>query len=509
MDQVQLLVVDLGSQYTLVIGRTLREIGYRSIVLSPMKAEQWLKRNKPKGIILSGGSASVYDQNAPQPPRQVLKAGVPILGICYGMQWLAKKFGGKVEPHPESREYGLARVTLNTKNQLFLRCIDDATDVWASHGDSVRVLPKGFVWIGLSHPNRSYAAMESPGRKIWGVQFHPEVTQTQEGKRILENFAGIICQCEVDWEPSDVVKEMQKEVLQAVGDAKVLIGFSGGVDSTTLSAILAPVLGKRFRAVTIDTGALREGELQEIVAAAKAAKVHLKVVRAAARFQKAIGHTADAETKRQRFKKLYGSILDEEARQFGAAFIAQGSLATDIIESGGVGQAALIKSHHNVGLNLVCQELHPFRNLFKYEVRELAAAVGLPQVTVNRQPFPGPGLFLRVVGKAPRPERLAIVRWADAQVRTILQRHNLWGEISQCIVALICVPTVGIKGDGRVYKPMIVVRTVKTSDFMTVNGFQLPADVRSEITSTVTRHSEIVRVVYDETNKPPATTEME
>jgi len=427
------------------------------------------------------------------------------------MQWLARHFGGKVEPHPESREYGSAMKFFDTRDPLFVQLADVASMVWASHGDSVTTLPKGFGSIGRSSDvgDRGVVAMTDRHRKIWGVQFHPEVTQTVEGKRILKNFCSLICMVDPDWSPEDVIAGIQQEVKFAVGNERVIIGFSGGVDSTTLSAILAPALGKQLRAVTIDTGALRDGELQEIIIAAKVAKVGLKVVRAARRFQVAIGTTAIAEVKRKRFKKLYGRILDEEAKAFRAKFIAQGSLATDIIESGAVGQAALIKSHHNVGLCLDCQELHPFRELFKYEVRDLARAVGLPDTTVNRQPFPGPGLFIRVVGKSPRPERLKVVRWADAEVRIILHKYHLWNEISQCVVALLCLPTVGIKGDGRVYKPLIVVRPVVTHDFMTTSPYHLPVAVEDEIISAVSKHREIVRVVFDYTNKPPATTEME
>ncbi|TAK95204.1 glutamine-hydrolyzing GMP synthase [Patescibacteria group bacterium] len=512
---VQLLVIDMSSQYTKVINRTLREIGYRSIVLSSGKAEEWLQSNRPKGIIISGGVASVYEENAPQPPEQILKLKVPILGICYGMQWLAQRLGGEVKAHPGSREYGPAQATFGNEDPLFSHHADhESTTVWMSHGDSVTALPKGFGMTGLSVPSNVIIAMSNLRRRIWGVQFHPEVRETVEGKQILKNFCENICGCVEDWESGDEIKAIQQEVLAAIGDAHVLIGMSGGVDSSFLGAALEPVLGKRLHAVTIDHGALRENELREIRMAAQAAKVQLKVVRAAARFRKAIGPTINAECKRRHFKGEYAWTFDSEAKRlaerFGKpVFVAQGSLATDFIESGKVGEAALIKSHHNIGLKLRYQEIHPLRNLFKYEVRDLAAAVGLPDWIVNRHPFPGPGLFIRVVGKSITPKRLTVVRWADARVREILQEHNLWNKIAQCPVAMLCLDTVGIKGEGRVYRSAIVVRPVTTFDFMTTKPFHLPVAVEDEIISVVGRHRQVVRVFVDYTPKPPATTEME
>ena len=263
--------------------------------------------------------------------------------------------------------------------------------------------------------------------------------------------------------------------------------------------------------MSIDTGALREYDLAEIRTNAEAAHVDVHIIEAEARFLEAIGTTADAETKRRLFKKLYGTILEEQARNFNAPFIIQGSLATDFIESGGVGEAALIKSHHNIGLELSLQELHPFRNLFKYEVRELGrtAALSLPLSVTEREPFPGPGLFIRVIGAPPTKERLAIVRWADNEVMKIVQKYKLRDSYSQLVVALGCVNTVGVKGDSRSYKPSIWIRAVRTADFMTAEGHQFPPDFRREVTSTLTKHPEVVRVMWDETDKPPATTEFE
>ena len=351
--------------------------------------------------------------------------------------------------------------------------------------------------------------MANPEKRIWGVQFHPEVTHSEEGKEILLNFLGKISGCQKDWKPADIINEIRNKTAGAAKGKKAIIGFSGGVDSTTLSAVLSAVFQKNLLAVSIDTGALRRNELEEIAGNAKSAGVNLKIVKAAGRFQKVIGKNTHSELKRKRFKKLYGRILEEEAKRFKADFIIQGSLATDLIESGSAGKADLIKSHHNVGLNLKIKELHPFRNLFKYEVRELARQLRLPDSISGRQPFPGPGLFIRVIGEPPKKEKLEIVRWADGEVTDILKKYKLYDDISQLIVALDCHRTVGIKGDGRVYAYSVIVRAVKTMDFMTAHGVQFPAHIRKEISSVVTRHPRIVRVFFDETDKPPATTEME
>jgi len=508
MKPIQILVIDLGSQYTLVIGRTLRELGFRSAVLSPGKAQGWLRANKPKAIVLSGGSVSVYEENSPQPPKDILKLNIPILGICYGMQWISHKAGGMVVAHHERKEYGEAVIGFDVKDPLF-KNIKKKNIVWASHGDSVEKVPAGYKIIARSLDGKVIEAMANPMKKIWGVQFHPEVTHTKEGKKILINFLEKIAKCEKDWQPVDIVDDIRNETAKASQGRRAIIGFSGGVDSTTLSAVLAPVFQKNLLAVCIDTGGLRRNEIDEIKFNANAARVSLKIVKAAAKFQKAIRRQTHSELKRKRFKKLYGRILEEEAKRFKADFIVQGSLATDLIESGSSGKADLIKSHHNVGLNLKVKELHPFRNLFKYEVRELARSLKLPQSISERQPFPGPGLFIRIIGDPPRKDRLDIVRWADGEVSDILKKYKIYNDVSQLIVALDCQRTVGIKGDGRVYAYSIIVRGVKTLDFMTAEGIQFPANVRREISTAVTKHPKIVRVFFDETNKPPATTEME
>jgi GMP synthase (glutamine-hydrolysing) len=509
---LQILIVDLGSQYTLVIGRTFRELGVRSIILPPKKAATWLKTNKPNGIVLSGGNYSVYEEGAPDVPKEVLTAGVPILGICYGMQRLAWQFDGTVLPHRESKEYGKAEAVFDIADKLFSG-LPKRNVVWASHGDSVAILPQGFRQIAASENGKTIAAMANRLKKIWGVQFHPEVVQTPNGKKILSNFLFDICRCKKDWKPLDIISEIRAELLAAVGECKAVVGFSGGVDSSTLSAVASSVLGKNLLGVCIDTGAFRQDELAEIRQNAKYAGVKLRIIRAAGRFQKALGNATHSEVKRGRFSKAYGKTLEEASIKFGGnkddVVLLQGSLATDFIESGATGKARRIKKHHNIGNKLKVRQIHPFRGLFKYEVRDLAKQLGLPDCIATRQPSPGPGLYIRVVGKPAKRDKIAIVRWADAEVKRILKKHKLYHRISQLVVALNCTRTVGIKGDERVYGFSVWVRAVISSDFMTAVGFQIPAKVRREIDSCVTKHPKIVAVDFRETNKPPATVEME
>jgi GMP synthase (glutamine-hydrolysing) len=374
---------------------------------------------------------------------------------------------------------------------------------------------------------------------MWGVQFHPEVSHTPHGKAILANFLRFAA-CEQDWQPSSVVASIQEDVAQQVGNERVIFGFSGGVDSTTVSAILAPVLGDRLHAVTIDGGQLRQGELDEIRVHANAAGVDLRVIDGRDVFQEVLNNylcrldyrslfgklfarvvnvlakrvfgyrgVTDAEEKRRRFKLVYSLLLVRAANEVGARKMLQGTLAPDRIESGTTG-GAVIKSHHNVGLNMgALAQLHPIGHLFKYEVRALAKEIGLPESVWNRQPFPGPGLFLRVVGVPATPDKLKIVRWADARAREILTGRGIYDELSQLIVAYLGVNTVGVKGDARVYRGSIVVRAVETIDFMTAEGVWFPKAVADEIKRMLSAHPEIVRVWFDPTDKPPATTEME
>lgn len=504
-------IIELGSQYTLLIERTLRELGVRSVILAPKRAANWLKKNPLKAIILSGGAASVYDNDAPIPPAEVLMLRqeydqpIALLGICYGMQWLAHHLDGEVKAMSGNHEYGEASINLVGTPDGFFSGTPQNQIVWMSHGDSVVSLPQGFEILARSDTD-TIAAMRNGS--VWGVLFHPEVTHTPHGKTMLTNFLRF-AGCENDWTPSSIVSTIQEEAVARLGGERIVFGFSGGVDSTTLSAILSPVMKERLLAVTIDGGHLREGELEEIRKHAEVAHVNLRVMDARQEFSDVMVGVTDSEEKRRRFKKVYALLFVRAAEDFGATAVLQGTLAPDRIESGATG-GAIIKSHHNVGLDMgKLSQFHPIDFLFKYEVRALAREIGLPESVWNRQPFPGPGLFLRVVGVPATPDKLVVVRWADARVREILTKHDIYNQLSQLVVAYIGVNTVGVKGDARAYGGAIVVRAVETLDFMTARGVHFSDEVEDEISSVLTRHPEIVRVWFDPTKKPPATTEME
>jgi len=515
MDDIQILIVDYGSQYTLVIGRTLRELGARSIILPPNKVDKWLKDNIPRAVILSGSNWSVHNKGTPKIPKSLDITGKNknnkylILGICYGMQLLAHKLGGKVDRPLAHREYGPARVTLDTNHPLF-KDIPKKIQVWASHGDTVIKLPKSFNSIAISG---GIAAMSDKTNRVLGIQFHPEVVDTKKGKKILQNFLKL-SNCKKDWNPKNLIHQIQKEVLDAVNKnmekKNVILGVSGGVDSTTLAALLFPVLGKRLICVAIDTGGLRVNELEELKVNTKNAGIkNLVIIKAAPEFIKNISTTIDGEKKRAKFRIVYQKIFEKQITKYNAGFIAQGTLATDMIESGKTGESAMIKTHHNVGLDWKVDDLHPFKNLFKYEVRELARALKLPSSVYERNPFPGPGLFLRIVGAPVSKENIELAREADKTVVDILKKHNVGKDISQLIVAILGIKSVGVKGDERVYGHSIAVRAVQTVDFMTTKGYYFPQAVVYEIISALTKHKDIVRVFFDMTPKPPATTEFE
>ncbi len=515
MNSIQILVVDYGSQYTLVIGRALRELGVRSIILPPKSVDKWLINNNPKAIILSGSHFSVHNEGAPSIPESIDTTGKKylVLGICYGMQLLARTNGGTVERPLSNREYGPANVIVDTTHPLF-KNVSNKTEVWASHGDTVTKLPLDFSPIATSS---GISAMTDKSNKVMGIQFHPEVNDTKEGKKILQNFLDM-AGCVNDWNPVDLIKQIQQETLNDINDKlkdnqtkpNVVLGVSGGVDSTTLASILAPILGERLVCVAIDTGGLREGELEELKINAKSAGVkNLIVIPAEEEFIKNVGTSIDGEEKRAQFRNVYKRIFEEQISKYDAGFMVQGTLATDIIESGKAGQSAMIKTHHNVGLDWKVMDLHPFKNLFKYEVRELARAMNLPPAIHERNPFPGPGLYLRIVGTPVTKDKLELVRQADKTVTDIVKKYGIEKEISQLIVALLGINSVGVKGDERVYGYSLAVRAVQTIDFMTAKGYYFKEEIVNEINNELTKHKDIVRVFYDMTPKPPSTTEFE
>jgi GMP synthase (glutamine-hydrolysing) len=512
MKEPQILIIDLSSQVAPVIARTLRDLGYRSAIFGPDGSEKWLKKNKPRGIILSGGWQSVYSPDALNPPKEILTMGIPILGICYGMQWLAYSMGGEVIPNSESFEnknYGEAKVKFSSLDTVF-EAIDLPQLVWASHGDSVSRVPPGFKEVGWFQPSNAIAAMANTEKRFYAVQYHPEVTHTEEqaGKRVLSNFLERVCACEKDWSAGEIITKMRDEIDATIGNKKAIVAYSGGVDSSVTMALALPVLKERFSAFSSETGALRKNEMAEIVSNARSIGVNLKVVDDSLAYFNAIGKALNAEKKRIRFQSVYGPRLDYEGELFGASFIFQGTNAADNIESGKKGESGHIKSHHNT-VKTKLKKYNPLQDLFKHEIRALAYKLGLHEEIAKRVPFPGPGIFLRINGIQVTPHRVEIVQWADDRVMQIFKRHGIYDKISQCPVNLNGVPTVGIKGDGRSYRYSIVIHPIQTMDFMTSVGYQIHPSIRREITRDLQKHPEIVRVLYDEGDKPPASTEWE
>lgn len=504
MEQSQILIGDLGGQYTLLIARRLRERGVRSVVCSSERMDEWLGQNHPKGIILSGGWASVHDANAPHVPDSALGAGVPVLGICLGMHWLAKKFGGVVGSSVAYKEYGVYEFTRTMGHDPLFRNIPEKSQVRLSHGDSVTALPKCAHRSGRTR-ECPIAAFTIPEKNIFAVQFHPECAESQYGSVILQNFLDV-CGTVQDWNPSSIVEQIRSEVINALPKKSPVIHlFSGGVDSTVIAAILEPILRERLICVTFDTGGLREGEMRDIRRNAVAAKCSLHCIDAKKECMVALAGLTDAQSKRLAFQRAYQEKVEEMKVMFGTSYAIQGTLAADLIESGIQGNAALIKTHHNVGV----ESINPLRDFFKDEVREIARFLKLPDSISERMPCPGLALFIRIIGMPITEESVVLVRWADARGNEIIRAHGIEKNISQFIIALVGVPTAGVKGDARSIGYSIVVRAMQSIDFMTGSGYEIPSSTRRALVGTLTQHPRIVRVWFDETPKPPATFELE
>lgn len=512
MDAPKILIVDFGSQLTENIARELRGAGYRSAVFPPHEARAWWQENEPKGVILSGSDASVHDADAPRAPAAVFTSGVPALGICYGMQEIAHRLGGVVVNDMTNRHYGDAEVmVVETDNLLFGHLADyRKIPVWASHGDSIKTLPLGFRQIAAFVPDGSVAAMCDSERNMYGVQFHPEAIDTPDGRTMLACFAEKICHCDKDWEEGNVVEEIKRSVIRESGGHNVVLGTSGGSDSTILAHIAARALGKRLLCIIINTGALRHGELLEMtrnvstVIAGTGAE--LKIVEAAHRFLPALQDVVNPHVKRARFASVYEDIFREETERFDAIPM-QGGIASDFIESE-MRNAALIKQHHNTRM----KGPQPFQRLFKHEVRAIGRALGIPEEIVARHPSPGPGGYLGVLNAGPTEERLQLWQWAEEVTTRIVKKHGWYERISQLVVAVDFSPTAFVKGDKGADPTLpstglytVKIKAVISSDFMTAKAVQFPAKLRAELTPTLTKHSEIADVVFSETSKPPAT----
>ena len=522
----RIVVLDFGSQYTQLICRTIRELQVYCEILPCETSASLLKSASSgvKGIILSGGPSSVYDKKAPLYDGKVFDLGVPILGICYGLQVMAHLFKGEVKK-AWKREYGRATLTIDDKSDLFKDIIPSGSriqnpessiqniPVWMSHGDVVEKLPPGFEPIGHSN-NSPYAAIRDSKRKFYGIQFHPEVSHTPQGVTILKNFLFTICHCSGDWTIPTFIERTIARIQEEVGEKKVVCGLSGGVDSSVTTLLLHRAIGKQLIPIFVDTGLLRKGDVEQATAHFNMNNTNFKLINAKDRFIKALSGVTDPEEKRKVIGEIFIRVFEEEAeRQGGADFLAQGTLYPDRIESRSVrGPSSTIKTHHNVGglpSTMNFKLIEPLQDLFKDEVREVARALDLPLEIYGRHPFPGPGLAVRILGEVTE-ERLETLREADAIYLEEIEREELYDQIWQAFSVLLPVKSVGVMGDERSYENVIALRAVTSRDGMTADWFQFSPKLLQRISNRITNEVKGVnRVVYDITSKPPATIEWE
>ena len=515
-DSSRILIIDFGGQYTQLIARRVREAGVYSEILPYDADPADIEAFGASGIVLSGGPESVSVEDSPRVHPIVFALGVPILGICYGMQALAAQFGGKVAA-ADHREFGFAEVDLVGDDPLLggLTTGSRALKVWMSHGDRVETLPPGFSPIAAS-ANAPLAAMADVKRRLYGVQFHPEVTHTEHGLQIIRRFAVDICGCPGDWTPSNIIAEHIDRVRASVGTDRVLLGLSGGVDSSVVAALLHAAIGDQLVCVFVDTGLLRLNEGDQVMRVF-AEHLGVSVIRADAeeRFLNALEGVADPEEKRKIIGRVFVEVFDEHAADIdGVKWLAQGTIYPDVIESAGAttGKAHLIKSHHNVGGLPAAMKLdliEPLRDLFKDEVRKIGTELGLPDVLIHRHPFPGPGLGVRILGEV-KKEYADLLRRADAVFIEELRASGLYDKVSQAFAVFLPVRSVGVMGDGRKYDYVIALRAVETIDFMTAAWARLPYEFLDRVSRRIINEIPgISRVTYDISGKPPATIEWE
>ncbi len=505
-----ILVINFGSQYVQLIARRVRELGVFSEIVNWDISVDEIKEKNPYGIIFSGGPASVYAPGAPLPDKGIYELGIPILGICYGLQVITHQLSGKVEKS-DKQEYGRARLRILKEDTIF-EGIPKESDVWMSHADKVVKLPENFEVLAVSD-NSPYAVIADKDRRIYGFQFHPEVVHTVYGKEMLANFVYGVCKAERNWEMGDFIKEKIEEIRKTVGDSKVIAALSGGVDSTVAAVLTHRAVGDKLHCFFIDHGLLRYKEREEVEKNLRSLGLPLTVVDASDIFLERLKGVEDPEEKRKIIGRTFIEVFEKEAKKIeGAEFLLQGTLYPDVVESAGIKGSAKIKTHHNVGglperMNL--KLLEPFRELFKDEVRQIGKLLGIPDEILKRHPFPGPGLAIRVIGEV-KKEDLEILRKADYIFIEELKKAGLYDRVWQAFAVLLPIKSVGVMGDVRTYEKVIALRAVESVDGMTADWYRLPYDFLDKVMRRIINEVEGVnRVVYDISSKPPSTIEWE
>ena len=512
MKHVPILVLDFGSQYTQLISKRLRNNGFYSEIVPYNEPLEDIKARNPKGIVLSGGPASVYAEDAYKVDAGVFDLGLPIMGICYGLQTIAHYLGGSVVP-ADYHEYGKAQLKFKDASCPIFEGMDDNSIVWMSHGDKVETIPNGFKTIGTSE-NSPYAAIANEDKNIYAFQFHPEVVHSEQGATLLVNFAKKVCQCEKDWNMGNFAKEQITKIKALVGDKKVLCGVSGGVDSSVVATLLSEAIGDQLVPVFVNNGLLRANEVEDVQNMFAGRGINLIAIDASEDFLGKLAGVTDPETKRKIIGETFIEVFDTEAKKHdGISFLAQGTLYTDVIESVSVkGPSKTIKSHHNVGGLpdwMTFELIEPLREIFKDEVRELGLELGLPSRMIGRHPFPGPGLAIRIMGEVNQDD-LTILRKADTIMLEELRASGWYDKTWQAFTVLLNVKSVGVMGDNRTYDNTACIRIVNAVDGMTATFAHIPHDILEVMSRRIINEVDgINRVVYDISSKPPATIEWE